>query len=155
MAASNVPKGCVESAWFYTKLEELKELKKAKTSKTTLFIEDCFFDETKTWLQTNPEERKSLNLGKLTKHKITRNNWVLSNGGKIITSDNKCVVPKREIHGVLCEAHSAISLFYLFLYVLHLRTFYFGISQEVITLFVSLCKLHQQQKSVKTTPRRQ
>ena len=30
----------------------------------------------------------------------------------------------------------------------HIRTFYFGISQEVITLFVSLCKLHQQQKSV-------
>ena len=97
MAASNVPKGCVESAWFYTKLEELKESKKAKTSKTTLFIEDCFFDETKTWLQTNPEERKSLNLGKLTKQKITRNNRVLSNGGKIITSDNKCVVPKREL----------------------------------------------------------
>ena len=90
MAASNVPKGRVESAL------------KAKSSKTTLFIEDCFFDETKTWLQTNPEERKSLNLEKLTKQKITRNNWVLSNGGKIITSDNKCVVPKREINGVLC-----------------------------------------------------
>ena len=94
MVASNVPKGCVESALFYSKLEELKISKKAKSSKTTLFIEDCFFDETKTWQQTNPEERKSLNLGKLTKQKITRNNWVLSNGGKIITSDNKCVLPK-------------------------------------------------------------
>ena len=64
MAASNVPKGCVESDLFYSKLEELKESKKAKSSKTTLFIEDSFFDETKTWLQTNPEERKSLNPGK-------------------------------------------------------------------------------------------
>ncbi|CAH3153426.1 unnamed protein product, partial [Porites lobata] len=78
MAASNVPKGRVESALFYSKLEELKESKKAKSSKTTLFIEDF--------------------LRKLTKQKITRNNWVLSNRGKIITSDNKCVVPKREIH---------------------------------------------------------
>ena len=69
MAASNVPKGCVESDLFYSKLEELKESKKAKSSKTTLFIEDSFFDETKTWLQTNPEKQKSLNLGKLTKQK--------------------------------------------------------------------------------------
>ena len=29
MVASNVPKGCVESALFYSKLEELKESKKA------------------------------------------------------------------------------------------------------------------------------
>ena len=140
MAASNVPKGRVESALFYSKLEELKESKKAKSSKTTLFIEDCFFDETKTWLQTNPEGRKSLNLGKLTKQKITRNNsyWVLSNGGKIISSDNKCVVPKREIHGVLFEAHSAIAHRGRDKTETHIRTFYFGISQEVITLFVSL-----------------
>ena len=128
MAASNVPKGCVESALFYSKLEELKESKKAKSSKTTLFIEDGFFDETKTWLQTNPEERKSLNLGKLTKQKITRNNWALSNGGKIITSDNKCVVPNREIHGVLCEAHSAIAHRGRDKTERHIRTFYFGIS---------------------------
>ena len=94
-------------------------------------------------------------LRKLTKQKITRNNWVLSNGGKIITSDNKCVVPKREIHGVLCEAHSAIAHRGRDKTERHIRTFYFGISEEVITLFVSLCKLHQQQKSVKTTPRRQ
>ena len=150
MVASNVPKGCVESALFYSKLEELKESKKAKSSKTTLFIEDCFFDETKTWQQTNPEERKSLNLGKLYKEQLGFVKW-----RKDYHLRYEFVVPKREIHGVLCEAHSAIAHRGRDKTERHIRTFYFAISEEVITLFVSLCKLHQQQKSVKTTSRRQ
>ena len=55
MAASNVPKGRVESALFYGKLEELKESRRQSQAKPHCLLKIVFFDETTTWLQTNPE----------------------------------------------------------------------------------------------------
>ena len=109
MADRNVAEGCVDSTLFYTKLIELKESKKAKSSKTTLFIEIEFFDESKTWLEATTEGRNQLNLNKLTKQKITRNSWKLSAEGEVTTTDDKYVVPKRDIYHVLSEAHSETS----------------------------------------------
>ena len=99
---------CVDSTLFHTKLEELKQSKKRKSSSTTIFIENDFFDESRRWLQTL-EEKQHLNLDKLTKQKIARNHWRLTAEGKVASSDNKLIVPKRDIYNVLCEAHSAIA----------------------------------------------
>ena len=140
--------GCVDSSLFYTKLEELKQSKKRKSSSTTIFIDNDFFDESKRWLQTAPEEKQHLNLDKLTKQKIVRNHWRLTTEGKVTTSDNKLIVPKRDIYHVLCEAHSASAHRGRDKTERYIRQSYAGISQEIINLFVSLCKLHQQQKSV-------
>ena len=112
-----------------------------------IYIEDNFFDECKRWLQSTPEEKKHLNIDKQTKQKLARNKWTLTCQGKVTASDNKKVVPKRDIYRLLCEAHTATA---------HrgrdktesIRNYYTGISQDVVNLFVSLCKLHQEQKSV-------
>ena len=139
---------CVDSTLFHTKLEELKQSKKRKSSSTTIFIENDFFDESRRWLQTAPEEKQHLNLDKLTKQKIARNHWRLTAEGKVASSDNKLIVPKRDIYNVLCEAHSAIAHRGRDKTERYIRQSYAGISQDIINLFVSLCKLHQQQKSV-------
>ena len=99
---------CVESTLFHTKLEELKRSKKRKSSKTSRFTENDFFEESKSWLQSTPEEKKQLNLDKLTKQEIARNSWSLTEEGKVTTRDSKLIVPKRDIYNVLCKAHSAI-----------------------------------------------
>ena len=101
--------GCVESTLFHTKLEELKQSKKRMSCKTSIFIENDFFDESKSWVWTTPEGKKQLNLDKLTRQKIARTSWSLTADGKVTTSDNKLKVPKRDIYNVLCKAHSAIA----------------------------------------------
>ena len=67
MADRNIAEGCVDSTLFYTKLMELKKSKKAKSSKTAIFIENEFFDESKSWLEATTEGSNQLNLNKLTK----------------------------------------------------------------------------------------
>ena len=130
------------------KTNETKRIQERKSSKTTLFIENEFFDESKSWLEATTEGRNQLNLNKLTKQKITRNRWKLSAEGRVTTTDNKYVVPKRDIYHVLSEAHSATAHRGRDKTERYIRTSHAGISQDVINLFISLCKLHQQQKSV-------
>ena len=93
---------CVDSTLFHTKLEELKQSKKRKSSSTTIFIENDFFDKSKRWLQTAPEEKQHINLDKLTKQKIARNHWRLTAEGKVTSSNNKLTVPKRDIIIIRC-----------------------------------------------------
>ena len=140
--------GCVESTLFHTKLEELKQSKKRMSSKTSIFIENDFFDQSKSWLQSTPEGKKQLNLDKLTRRKTARNSWSLTVDGKVTTSDNKLIVPKRDIYNVLCEAHSEIAHQGRDKTEKYITTSYAGISHDIINLFVSLHKLHQKQKSV-------
>ena len=63
-------------------------------------------------------------------------------------SDNKLVVPKRDIYRLIREAHTATAHRGRDKTERYLRNYYRGISQDVVNLFVSLCKLHQEQKSV-------
>lgn len=70
--------GCVDCAAFETKLEVLMQSKKRKN-----------------------------NIDKHTKQKLSRNKWSLTCEGKVTASDNKLVVPKRDISRLLCEAHTA------------------------------------------------
>ena len=51
---------CVNSEYFYQKLQELKESTKSKTSQTILYIDDEFYDQAKTWLNLSREQRKLL-----------------------------------------------------------------------------------------------
>ena len=139
--------GCVDSTVFETKLEELKQSKKRKNSNTLLYIEDNFFDECKRWLQSTPEEKKHLNIDKHTKQKLARNKWSLTYEGKVTASDDKLVVSKRDIYRLLCEAHTATAHRGRDKTERYLSNYYTGISQDVINLFVSLCKQHQEQKS--------
>ena len=74
-------------------------------------------------------------------------NWTLQHG-KIANPDGKFVIPKRDIFRTLCEAHSAIVHKGRDKTEHYVRKLYVEISQKVITLLVSLCKLHQQQRSV-------
>ena len=74
-------------------------------------------------------------------------NWTLQHG-KIANPDGKFVIPKRDIFKTLCEAHSAIAHRGKDKTEHYIRKSYVEISQEVITLFVSLCKFHQQHCSV-------
>ena len=74
---------------FHTKFKEFKQSKKRMSGKTSKFIENDFFDESKSWLQSAPEGKKQLNLDKLTRQKIATNFWSLTAGGKVTTSDNK------------------------------------------------------------------
>ena len=64
------------------------------------------------------------------------------------STDDKYAVPKRDIYYVLSEAHSATAHRGRDKTERYIRASHAGISQDVISLFVSLCKLHQQQKSV-------
>ena len=67
--------------------------------------------------------------------------------GKVTTSDNKILVPKRNIYNLLCEAHTATAHRGRDKTERYIRNYYTGISQDVIKLFVSLCKLCQEYKS--------
>ena len=78
---------------------------------------------------------------------ITCKNWTLQHG-KIANPDGKFVIPKRDIFKTLCEAHSAIVHKGRDKTEHYVRKSYVEISQKVITLLVSLCKLHRQQRSV-------
>ena len=87
--------------FFTQNWKSLNSQRKEKSSSTTIFIDNDFFDESKRWLQTAPEEKQHLNLDKLTKQKIARNHWRLTAEGKVVTtSDNKLIVPKRDIYNL-------------------------------------------------------
>lgn len=135
---------CVDKEMFTEKLESLKAAKKGKASNLTLFVNDEFYDRTKAWL-TAVDSSEGLSTKDVAT--LKRKKWTLKNG-KIATQDGKYVVPKRDIFQTLSEAHSAIAHRGRDKTERYVRESYTEISQEVITLFVSLCKLHQQQRSV-------
>jgi len=96
---------CVDEKTFYEKLELLKENSK---SKITVYIDWTFYENAKNYLEVQDEKRHGTE-AELSKHDINtikRKGWALKDG-KIITGDNKIVVPKSELHKILCECHSS------------------------------------------------
>ena len=73
--------------------------------------------------------------------------WAIENS-KIISKDGRYVIPKRDLFKTLTAAHSAIAHRGRDKTERYIRESFSGISQDVIQLFVSLCMLHLQQKSV-------
>lgn len=135
---------CVNEEQFYAKLDSLKASRKGQASNLTVFVNDDFYDRSKAWL-TAVHSNEGLSAKDVVT--IKRKKWTLQHG-RIASKDGKYVVPKRDLFKTLSEAHSAIAHRGRDKTEHYIRESYAEISQEVITLFVSLCKLHQQQRSV-------
>ena len=124
----------------------MKSSRQGKASNLTVYLSDEFYDKAKAWLTTeNSKDIERLSISDVAT--ITCKNWTLQHG-KIANPDGKFVIPKRDIFKTLCEAHSAIVHKGRDKTEHYVRKSYVEISQKVITLLVSLCKLHQQQRSV-------
>lgn len=145
-SSSNV---CVDSKYFYEQLEALKNSSKSKTSTTTLFISDEFYEQAELWLKASEEERRQSSLSNNNKTKIARKKWTFDDtDGKIVNNEGKYVTPKSKLYEVLSSAHVATCHRGRDKLDTYLKKSYMGISQQVITVFTSLCKLHHQQKSI-------
>ena len=134
-------------------LDALKQKQKRKDSQITLFIEDNFYNEAKEVLKVQAEGQNSdsnANKAKLTKWQATtlkRKKWTYHEG-KIQTSDQKIVVPKSQLYDVLTLAHERT---------LHrgrqitskwINESYAEVSVRVVNLFVGLCRIHEEQKTI-------
>lgn len=87
---------------FYERLELLKD---KSNSKITVYIDQSFYEKAKNYLESLEDVQEQKRHGteiELSKHDINtikRKHWALKDG-KIITRDNKIVVPKSELHKV-------------------------------------------------------
>ena len=136
---------CADETVFYEKLDALKTSSKGKDSKTTLFISDDFYHQAKLWLAQ--EEGSFESISKRDIATIKRKQWTLQQG-KIQDKNGRLVIPKRDLFKTLTDAHSAIAHRGRDKTEHYVRERYSGINQEVTELFVSLCILHQSQRSV-------
>lgn len=78
---------------------------------------------------------------------IKRKQWTLHQG-KNQDKDGKIVIPKRQLSETLSDAHSVTAHRRRDKIEHYVLNCYAGINQEVTELFVSLCALHQSQRSV-------
>ena len=100
------------------------------------------------WLQKRNEDSKDrTNLTSQDVAIIKRKGWKLE-GGKILSKNGKEIVPKYQLHKVLCQAHSNIAHKGRDKMDKYVKRNYESVSQEVIQLFVSLCSIHEEQKSI-------
>ena len=137
---------CVRKDTFYEKLDALKSSKK-KESKLTVFIDDQFYDKAKTWLKNDSKKEAEFGLTKTDVAAIKRKQWTIQNNN-ILSKDRQIVVPRSQLSHHLMPGsffnrtpgRDKTEEF--------VKRTYAEISQHVISLFVSLCHLHQQQKSV-------
>ena len=136
---------CTDETVFYEKLEALKASRKGKESKTTLFISDDFYDNAKIWLGQDEGLFESMSNKDIAT--VKRKQWTLYQG-KIQDKNGRNVIPKRELFKILTDVHSAIAHRGRDKTDHYVREHYSGINQEVTELFVSLCTLHQSQRSV-------
>ncbi|EDO37255.1 predicted protein [Nematostella vectensis] len=140
---------CVDADDFYSKLEDLKEKSKSSKSNTTLYICDEFYEKAKQWLKcTTPEEEKDIALSDNDNLKIIRNKWNVDKEGRVIDAKGKYVVHKSTIHDVLSQAHKAICHRGRDETAKYLSENYSNLPKQIITLFTSICKLHQEQASL-------
>ena len=135
---------------FYERLELLKD---KSNSKITVYIDQSFYEKAKNYLESLEDVQEQKRHGteiELSKHDINtikRKHWALKDG-KIITRDNKIVVPKSELHKVLCQCHSSTAHRGRDKTNNYIKGIYSEIPQQVVSLFTSLCPLHAQQKSI-------
>ena len=137
---------CVDEKTFYEKLELLKENSK---SKITVYIYQTFYDNAKNYLEAQDEERHRTEAGlsKQDINTIKQKGWTLRHG-EIVTRGNKIVVPKGQLHKILCQSHSSIAHRGRDKTNNYVKGIYSEIPQHVLSLFTSLCPLHAQQKSI-------
>lgn len=106
---------------------------------------DTCSNETEFWLGQDKGSLESMSKKDIAT--VKRNQWTLYQG-KIQDKSGKNVIPKRELFKILTDAHSATAHCSRDKTEHYVRERYPGINQEVTELFVSLCTLHQSQRSV-------
>ena len=137
---------CVAKDTFYEKLDALKGFKKSN-SKLTVFIDDEVYENAKNWLKNESKNHEQFGLTKTDVGTIKRKQWTIQNDN-ILSKDRKIVVPRSQLHGILSQAHSSTAHRGRDKTEEFVKRTYAEISLHVVTLFVGLCHLHQQQKSV-------
>ena len=83
---------CADSALFYDELNRHKQSKTSKSRKTTLFIDDDFYDLTKKWLTVTVNQRKQFEIDQVRKTKITLNKLSFTEEEHIMNSALKHVI---------------------------------------------------------------
>ena len=110
---------CVDKEAFYKTVEEIKAKQKTKDSPITLFVDDKFYNRAKHFLKAKVEDEQALAEVReptieplvLTAHEtstITRKKWKYANDN-IVTEDGRKVIPKDQLHTVLCFAHQRVA----------------------------------------------
>ena len=100
--ASNL---CVEKALFYEQLDKKKASTRHHESKISFYIEDDFYERAKNWLQSDNGNQELTNNEKAA---LKRKGWRVERlSGKIVNKNNKLIIPKKNLHKVLCQSHSA------------------------------------------------
>ena len=91
-----------------------------------------------------------LNDGKLTKSQATtlhRKKW-LYHQGKILTTDQKEVIPKSQLYDILTLAHQRTAHRGRQITSKWINENYSEVNVRVVNLFVSMCQIHQEQKTI-------
>ena len=122
----------------------LKSPKKSN-SQLTVFIDDEIYENAKNWLTNESKNHEQFGLTKTDVGTIKRKQWAIQNDN-ILSKDRKIVVPRCQLDGILSQAHSSTAHRRRDKTEEFVKTTYAETSQHVVTLFVSLCHLHQQQK---------
>lgn len=146
---------CVSKEAFYKELETYKQNQKRNSSQITLFIEDEFYDSAKEFLKSQAENAVSdsntnHDTTKLTKWQATtlnRKKWSYHQG-KILTTEQKVVVPKSQLYDVLTLAHQRTAHRGRQITSKWINENYSEVNVRVVNLFVSLCQIHQEQKTI-------
>ena len=142
---------CVDKMEFLSALDSLKEQQKTSKSEITLFVDVNFYERATTYLVAK-ENKNSDEIEKImTKSEvqtIKRKKWTVNSNNQIITCDNKVVLSKSQLHENLLFAHNRVA---------HrgrqkkehwVKQNFPEVTQRVINLFVSLCRLHAEHKPI-------
>ena len=138
---------CVDLETFYQKVGEVKASKKTKASKITLFIDGNFYNDTVTWLETRNEDSKDRTNPTSQDAAIIKRkdgNWRVANiiqerkrnCSKMSTTTSSLPSP----YEYCAQRRHNMNKY--------IKRNYESVSQEVIQLFVSLCSIYEEQKSI-------
>ena len=96
---------------FLPALDSLKELQKTSKSEITLFVDDNFYEQAKTYLakeKKNSDEIEKI-MTKSEVQTIKRKKWTVNSNNQIITCDNKVVLSKSQLHENVCFAQNRVA----------------------------------------------
>ena len=149
---------CVDKEAFYKTVEEIKAKQKTKDSPITLFVDDKFYNRAKHFLKAKVEDEQALAEVReptieplvLTAHEtstITRKKWKYANDN-IVTEDGRKVIPKDQLHTVLCFAHQRVAHREQQITQKWIQDNYAEVNQKIVNVFRNMCKFHAEQKPV-------
>ena len=143
---------CVDKEAFYKTVEEIKAKQKTKDSPITLFVDDKFYNRAKHFLKAKVEDEQALAEVReptieplvLTAHEtstITRKKWKYANDN-IVTEDGRKVIPKDQLHTVLCFAHQRVAHRGRQITQKWIQDNYAEVNQKIVNVFTNMCKFH-------------